>query len=140
LKVASGTVGAQMECLNVLVVDDSSTVRLILGSILTKLGHKVVSTASTGIEACVAYSACNPDVVIMDITMPEMDGIEATEKIFSSHPDARIIVATTSATKDVVLRARTAGARAYILKPINPDRLRATLKIVMRDELHILDS
>jgi two-component system chemotaxis response regulator CheY len=140
LKVTSGTVGAPMECLNVLIVDDSSIVKRLLGSILTKLGHKVVSTASTGIEAFVAYSVCTPDVVIMDITMPEMDGIEATAKILSSHPDARIIVATSSATKDLVLRARTAGARAYILKPVNLDKLRATLETVMKDELHILNS
>ena len=129
-----------MEYLNVMVVDDSSVVIRLLSSILTKLGHKVVRTARTGAEAIIAYNECNPDVVIMDITMPKMDGIEATEKILASHPDARVIVATSNAAKDLVLKARAAGARSYILKPVKPDRLRATLETVMRDELHILES
>src|SRR4029077_8764400 len=118
--------------LNVMIVDDSSVVVRVLSSILTTLGHKIVSTASSGIEAVVFYKICNPDVVIMDITMPGMDGIEATEKIVASDPDARVIVMTSHAEKDVVLRARTAGAKSYILKPTNPDKLRTTLEIVMR--------
>jgi two-component system chemotaxis response regulator CheY len=126
--------------LNVMVVDDSSVVRRVLSTILTKLGHKVVRTASTGTEAVIAYKACNPDVVIMDITMPEMDGIEATEIIVASYPDARIIVATSHAEQDVVIKARSAGAKSYILKPTDADKLRATLETVMNAELHTLDT
>ena len=129
-----------MENLNVMLVDDSTVVIRVLSSILTKLGHKVVGTAHTGAEAVTAYTVCNPDVVIMDITMPGMDGIEATEKIVASHPDARIIVATSHAEKNVVLKARSAGARSYILKPTNPDKLRATLEDVMKADLHMLDT
>jgi two-component system chemotaxis response regulator CheY len=126
--------------LSVMIVDDSSVVRRVLSTMLTKLGHKVVRSASTGAEAVIAYKTCNPDVVIMDITMPDMDGIEATEKIVASYPDARIIVATSHAEKDVVLKARAAGAKSYILKPIDPDKLRSTLEIVMRADLHMLDT
>ncbi len=126
--------------LNIMIVDDSSVVRRVLSTMLTSLGYKVVKTASTGAEAVSAYKTCNPDVVIMDITMPNMDGIEATEKIMASYPDARIIVATSHAEKDVVLRARTAGARGYILKPTGLDKLRATLETVMRADLHVLNT
>jgi two-component system chemotaxis response regulator CheY len=128
-----------MECLNVMIVDDSSVVIRVLSSILTSLGHKVVRTARTGAEAVIAYGVCNPDVVIMDITMPDMDGIEATEKIVASYPNARIIVATSHAEKDVVLKARSAGAKNYILKPIDAEKLRATLEDVMKGGLYMLD-
>jgi two-component system chemotaxis response regulator CheY len=128
-----------MECLNVMIVDDSSVVIRVLSSILTSLGHKVTRTARTGAEAVIAYGACNPDVVIMDITMPDMDGIEATEKIVASYPNARIIVATSHAEKDVVLKARSAGAKNYILKPIDAEKLRATLEDVMKGGLYMLD-
>ena len=129
-----------MERLNVMIVDDSAIVIRVLSTHLTKLGHKVVRTACTGAEAITAYEACNPDVVIMDITMPDMDGIEATEKIVASYPDARIIVATSHAEKNVVLKARSAGAKSYLLKPFDPDRLRATLEVVMRGDLHMLNT
>jgi two-component system chemotaxis response regulator CheY len=129
-----------MERLNVMIVDDSSVVLRVLSTSLTNQGHKVVRTATTGAEAIIAYGACNPDVVIMDITMPDMDGIEATEKIVAKYPDARIIVATSHAEKSVILRARSAGARSYLLKPINPERLRTALEMVMRADLHILNT
>ena len=130
----------ERERLNVMVVDDSSVVVRLISTSVTGLGHKVVRTATTGAEAVSAYAACNPDVVIMDITMPEMDGIEATEKIVASYPDARIIVATSRAEKSVILRARSAGAKSYLLKPIDPEKLRAALEIVMRANLHILNT
>jgi two-component system chemotaxis response regulator CheY len=122
----------KIEKLNVMVVDDSSTVRRLFESILKQLGHKVVATADNGAAAITAFNAYKPDLVIMDITMPVMDGIEATEKILAVYPDARIIVATSHTTKDVVLKARSAGARGYILKPVNPDRLRGTIETTMR--------
>ena len=129
-----------MECLNVMIVDDSSVVIRVLSSILKTQGHKIVSTASTGTEAIVSYKMCNPDVVIMDITMPGMDGIEATEKIVAFDPDARIVVMTSHAEKEVVLKARTAGARGYILKPTHPDKLRAVLETVMRADMYVLNT
>src|SRR5476651_682868 len=105
-----------MERLNVMMVDDSSVAAHVLSSILTNLGHKVVRTARTGAEAVIGYRACNPDVLIMDITMPGMDGIAATEKILASCPDARIIVVTSHAETSVVVKARAAGAKSYLLK------------------------
>jgi two-component system chemotaxis response regulator CheY len=124
-----------MDRLNVMIVDDSAVVMQMISSLVTKLGHKVVRTARTGTEAVIAYKVCNPDVVIMDITMPEMDGITATETILKSHPDAHILVASSHAEKEVVLRARSVGAKGYLLKPFNPEKLRTTLENVMKVDL-----
>ena len=122
-----------MKQLNVMIVDDSLVDVHFLSSTLTKLGHKVVRTARTGAEALIAYKACNPDVVTMDITMPDMDGIEAAEKIVKSYPDARIIIVTSHGEKSIVLNALKAGAKGYILKPIQMDKLRDTLEQVVSD-------
>jgi two-component system chemotaxis response regulator CheY len=119
-----------MERLNVLIVDDSRLAVQVLKSALEDLGHKVVRTAGTGAEAMTAYQACNPDVVTMDITMPDMDGIAATEKLVKSYPDARIIMVSSHAQQNMVMDALKAGAKGYILKPIQPDKLRDTLEQV----------
>ena len=87
-----------------------------------------------------AYKSCNPDVVIMDITMPDMDGITATEKIVKLYPDARIIVVTSHAETSVVQNARKAGAKGYILKPFQIEKVRKTLEDVMRSDQEILNT
>jgi two-component system chemotaxis response regulator CheY len=120
-----------MESLNVMVVDDSMLAVQVLKSALEELGHKVVKTAGTGAAALAAYKACNPDVVTMDITMPDMDGIAATEKIVKSYPDARVIMVTSHGQQNMVMDALRVGAKGYILKPIKPDKLRDTLAKVI---------
>lgn len=123
--------GLKMETLNVMVVDDSMLATQVLKSALEELGHKVVGTAATGAAALVAYESCNPDLVTMDITMPDMDGIQATEKIVQSYPDARVIMVTSHAQKSMVMDALRVGAKGYILKPIKPDKLRTALAQVI---------
>lgn len=120
-----------METLNVMVVDDSMLATQVLKSALEELGHKVVGTAATGAAALAAYETFNPDLVTMDITMPDMDGISATEKIVQSYPDARVIMVTSHAQKSMVMDALRVGAKGYILKPIRPDKLRDTLAQVV---------
>ena len=120
-----------METLNVMVVDDSMLATQVLKSAFEELGHNVVATAATGAAALVTYEHCNPDLVTMDITMPDMDGIEATEKIVQSYPDARVIMVTSHAQKSMVMDALRVGAKGYILKPIKPDRLRDALAQVI---------
>jgi two-component system chemotaxis response regulator CheY len=119
-----------MERLNVMIVDDSMLAVQMLRIAFESLGHKVVRTASTGAEAITAYKICNPDVVTMDVTMPGMDGITATQKIMASHPDARIIVVSSQAQRKTVMDAVNAGAKGFLLKPINAERLLATLERV----------
>jgi two-component system chemotaxis response regulator CheY len=113
--------------LNVMVVDDSVLAVQMLKNALEQLGHRVVRTAASGSEALAAYAACNPDIVTMDITMPDMDGITATRKIVQSFPDARIVMVTSHAQKGMVMEALKAGARGYVLKPLNTAKLAETL-------------
>jgi YesN/AraC family two-component response regulator len=113
-----------------MIVDDSMLAIQVLKGTLEDLWHKVVSTARTGKAALTAYKLCNPDVVTMDITMPDMDGIVATEKILNSYPDARIIMVTSHAQHNMVVDAIRAGAKGYILKPIKADKLRDALSAI----------
>jgi two-component system chemotaxis response regulator CheY len=120
-----------MQPLNVLVVDDSLLAMEVLKNSLHELGHNVVRTAKTGAEALRAYQDTNPDVVTMDVTMPGMDGIVATEKIIKQFPDARIVMVTSHAQKGMVMDALKAGAKGYILKPPQTDKLREVLAQVV---------
>lgn len=111
-----------------LVVDDSSLTARKLGDILAELGHSVVATAATGAEAVQAFHRCKPDFVSMDITMPGMDGIQATQDIMSEFPDAKIIIVTSHGQEGMVMKAIKAGARSYILKPVKPEKLRSVIE------------
>jgi two-component system chemotaxis response regulator CheY len=117
--------------LNVLIVDDSLLATEVLKNALHELGHRVVRTARSGIEAVNAYKATIPDVVTMDVTMPGMDGIAATQKIIKEFPDARIVMVTSHTQKGMVMDALKAGAKGYILKPLHTDKLRAILAQVV---------
>lgn len=117
----------QQTRLNVLVVDDSMLAVEMLKNALEELGHNVVKTARTGNEAVAAYKASNPDVVTMDVTMPGMDGIAATQKILKEYPDARIIMVTSHTQQGTVIDALKAGAKGYILKPFQTEKLREVL-------------
>lgn len=108
-----------MDSLDILVVDDSPIIVKLLSKLLGELGFRVVCTASTGEEAVDAYRACLPDLVTMDITMPVMDGIDATRAIVSEFPDAKIIVVTSHGQEKMVLNALKAGAKGYVLKPFD---------------------
>ena len=120
-----------MQPLNVLIVDDSLLAMQVLKNSLDELGHKVVKTAKSGAEALVAYKATNPDIVTMDVTMPGMDGISATQKIIKEFPDARIVMVTSHAQKGMVMDALKAGAKGYILKPLQTEKLREVLSKVI---------
>lgn len=111
------------DLLKFLVVDDSLIIVRKLSVLLEKVGWKVVRTAATGKEAVEAYRACKPDMVTMDITMPEMNGIEATRAIMKEFPDARIIMVTSHGQENMVLDALKAGAKGYVLKPFQEHKV-----------------
>ncbi len=117
-----------METLNILVVDDSLITVKKLSGMLEQLGHKVIMTAGTGDQALDAYKACNPDLVTMDITMPDMDGIKATRLIRSRFPNAIIIMVTSHGQEKMVLEALKAGAKGYLLKPFKLEKLQQILE------------
>jgi CheY-like chemotaxis protein len=116
-----------MTPLNILVVDDSMVAIQLLKRSLEELGHKVIRTAKSGAEAIEAYGECNPDLVTMDLTMPDMDGIEATRRITHAYADAQVVMVSSHAQSSMVMDALKAGAKGYILKPFKTDRLRAAL-------------
>lgn len=113
-----------------MIVDDSSLTVKKITKMLEELGHSVAGSAKTGAEAVETYASINPDIVTMDITMPDMDGIEATEKIISENPNAVIIMVTSHGQEQMVMNAIKAGAKGYILKPLNNDTVAQTLEKV----------
>ncbi|MCD6259141.1 MAG: response regulator [Helicobacteraceae bacterium] len=109
--------------LNVLIVDDSLIIRKKINTILQKLGHKSVFDATNGQEAIDAYAKYRPDLVTMDITMPDMDGITAVKKIIGQDASAKIIMVTSHGQEDMVIQSIQAGAVGYMLKPITEEKL-----------------
>lgn len=109
--------------LNILIVDDSLIIRKKITKLLEKLGHKVVYGASNGQEAIEQFNATKPDLVTMDITMPDMDGITAVKHIMKDNYDAKIIMVTSHGQEDMVIKSIQAGAVGYMLKPITEDKL-----------------
>jgi len=113
--------------LRVLIVDDSLIIRKKLSKLIENLGHTVVADAQTGQEAIEAYATHKPDLVTMDITMPDMDGITAVKHIIKEHHDAKIIMVTSHGQEDMVIKSIQAGAVGYILKPLTQEKLAQTI-------------
>jgi DNA-binding NarL/FixJ family response regulator len=109
--------------LKVMVVDDSLLAIRKLEMLLADLGHAVVKTVTSGAAAVEAFEQCRPDLVTMDITMPGMDGIEATRALIEAFPEARVIVVTSHGQEAMVRTALKAGAKGYVLKPVRPEQL-----------------
>ena len=115
----------------ILIVDDAAFMRMMIKDILTKNGYEVVGEAANGIQAVELYKAHNPDLVTMDITMPEMDGIEAVKQIKAINPAAMVIMCSAMGQQSMVMDAIKAGASDFIVKPFQADRvLEAVKKIV----------
>ena len=120
-----------MISLNVMVVDDSAITVKKIASLLNEQGHNVVATCSTGKQALEQYPEIKPDVVTMDITMPDMNGIEATQGIIAGNPEALILMVTSHGQKQMVLDAIKVGAKGFLLKPIQKDSLQSALEKIV---------
>lgn len=107
----------------VLIVDDAAFMRMMIKDILEKNGFEVVGEASNGIKAVEIYKKERPDVVTMDITMPDMDGIEAVKQIKAFDPSSRIIMCSAMGQQSMVMDAIRAGAKDFIVKPFQADRV-----------------
>ncbi|NSW82420.1 MAG: response regulator [Syntrophothermus sp.] len=107
----------------VLVVDDAAFMRMMIKDILTKNGYAVVGEAENGLVALEKYKELNPDLVTMDITMPEMDGITAVREIRKIDPGAKIIMCSAMGQQAMVIDAIQAGARDFVVKPFQPERV-----------------
>jgi len=119
--------------LNILIVDDSLIMRVNLRRNLEGLGHDIVSEAVDGISSITAYEKYKPNLVTMDITMPDMDGITAVKKIKEIDDDANVIMVTSHGQEAMVMNALKAGAKGYILKPVSPEKLRETIGKIFSD-------
>ena len=108
---------------NILIVDDAAFMRMMIKDILTKNGFTVVGEAENGAEAVAKYEELNPDLVTMDITMPEMDGITALKKIKEMDSSARILMCSAMGQQAMVIDAIQAGAKDFIVKPFQADRV-----------------
>lgn len=114
--------------LKIMVVDDSLLMRRHLGQMIVELGHSVIAEAKDGREAIELYSRIQPDLVTMDITMPETDGIEATKEIRKKDKRAKIIMLTASGQEDLVMKAIKFGASGYLLKPVKITKLEESIR------------
>jgi len=107
----------------ILIVDDAAFMRMMLRDILTKNGYEVAGEAANGVIAVEKYKEIRPDLVTMDITMPEMDGITAVREIRKLDPEAKIIMCSAMGQQAMVIEAIQAGARDFIVKPFQPERV-----------------
>jgi two-component system chemotaxis response regulator CheY len=120
----------------ILIVDDVAFVRNTLREILTGAGYQIVGEASDGAEAVRLYTELKPDLVTMDVVMPHMSGIDATRKIITVAPDARVVIISAMGQENLVMEAVNVGARDYILKPFTSSEVVMTIERALSDEPH----
>jgi two-component system NarL family response regulator len=125
----------------VMLVDDHALLRTGVASIINQEPDlQVVVEASNGLEAIAAYERHHPDVTLLDLRMPVMEGVEAVRQIRERDPRARVIVLTTYDTDDEISRALKAGAKAYVLKDISADLLIACIRDVLAGKTYLAPS
>lgn len=116
---------------NILICDDAAFMRMMIKDILTKNGYNIVGEAENGAKAVEKYAELKPDLVLMDITMPEMDGIEALKKIKAADANASIIMCSAMGQQAMVIESIQSGAKDFIVKPFQADRvIEAVQKVV----------
>ncbi|HEX5670107.1 MAG TPA: response regulator [Sulfuricurvum sp.] len=119
--------------LKILVVDDSLIIRRNIAKMLEGMGHEIVAEAKDGNEAIACFTKHTPDLITMDITMPDMDGIEAVKEIMKSNRAAKIIMVTSHGQEEMVITAIKAGASGYVLKPVTAEKLRKAIERIFPD-------
>lgn len=116
---------------NVLICDDAAFMRMMIKDILGKNGYNVVGEAENGLKAVEKYAEVSPDLVLMDITMPEMDGIAALKKIKANDPNAVVIMCSAMGQQAMVIESIQAGAKDFIVKPFQAERVIEAVKKVI---------
>lgn len=119
--------GGDEQVPTVLVVDDTLFMRVAISNMFTEWGYEVVGNAGNGKEAVAMYRELQPDLVTMDVTMPVMTGIEAVKEIIPEFPDAKIIMITALGQQKLIVEAIESGAKDFITKPFEPERLKAVV-------------
>ena len=116
---------------NVMIVDDAAFMRMMIKDILSKNGYNIAAEAENGAIAVEKYKEVTPDLVLMDITMPEMDGIQALKAIKGSDPNANVIMCSAMGQQAMVIEAIQSGAKDFIVKPFQADRVLEAVKKVV---------
>ena len=117
-----------------LVVDDSVFARKNIIKMIEMFGGEVAGEAGDGLTAIAEYGRVKPDIVLMDITMPQMEGIEAAERIVQSHPEARIVMVSSVGYQENIVAALQRGARHFVQKPVKPEVLYEVIKYVLGED------
>ena len=115
----------------VLIVDDAAFMRMMIKDILSKNGYEIAGEAENGKVAVDKYAEVQPDLVLMDITMPEMDGIQALKAIKSANPNAKVIMCSAMGQQAMVIEAIQSGAKDFIVKPFQAERVIEAVKKVV---------
>lgn len=116
---------------NILICDDAAFMRMMIKDILSKNGYNVVGEAENGLKGVEKYNELKPDLVLMDITMPEMDGIQSLKKIKESDSSALVIMCSAMGQQAMVIESIQAGAKDFIVKPFQADRVIEAVKKVI---------
>ena len=116
---------------NILICDDAAFMRMMIKDILTKNGYNVVGEAENGKIAVDKYAELTPDLVLLDITMPEMDGIGALKAIKEKDPNACVIMCSAMGQQAMVIEAIQSGAKDFIVKPFQAERVLEAVKKVI---------
>jgi two-component system chemotaxis response regulator CheY len=119
--------------MRILVVDDSTVIRMAIEGALGSRDHEIRSAAN-GVEAIERFDEFRPQVVTMDITMPEMDGLTCVEQLLERDPDVRILVVSALADSSTAVEAVRRGARGFLLKPFTPASINTELTELFKDE------
>jgi len=117
----------------ILIADDALFTRMMLRNILAENGYNAVVEAETGAEAIWAYDRWKPDLVIMDINMPEMDGMAAAKSILGTDPQARIIICSALGERQLMLEALEQGVKDFITKPFQPDKVIEVIRKILSE-------
>ena len=117
---------------NILIVDDAIFMRRIISDVLKNNGFNIVGEASNGVEAIQKYKELKPNLVLMDITMPEKNGIEAVKDIIAMDPEAKVIMCSAMGQDSMVKESIVAGAKDFIVKPFQSDDVLKKVKNLIR--------
>ena len=114
--------------INILIVDDLTFIKLVLRGLVEKAGFRVIGEASDGAEAIELYQDKRPDVVLMDLTMPKVDGLTALKEILKIDPEAKVIMCSAVGQQSLIAQALRLGAKDFIVKPFRDERVIAAIK------------
>ncbi len=128
------SVDEQRRTFTCLVADDSQFARKNVAAIVAKLGGSIVGEAKNGVEALELFSSLSPDLVLLDITMPQLDGIGTLRAIMERNPGAKVVIISSLGNKDMVWKAIGLGAKSFLTKPLNADYAALVIGDVVRGE------